>query len=122
MIRRKIMSRAVQDGDAASAVPNDQTRVRLRLEFGGCSREELEDWAIVIQEVVDAADPDLHAAIGCILDPMTVEILFAVENETTSQVHERVARVVGSIEAVVPARFDTDAATRSTDSQELVAA
>lgn len=106
-----------------SATPNE-TCVVLRLEFGGCSREELEDWAIVVQEAIDAhaaeAAPD--AAIRCVYEPMTVEILFTVENETRANVHQRVAAVVGTIEAVVPSRFDTDAAIPSSNSRDLVPA
>lgn len=61
----------------------------LGLEFGGCSREQLEDWAIVVQEVVDkhAADAAPGAAIRCTYEPLAVEILFTVENETKASVH-----------------------------------
>jgi hypothetical protein len=103
--------------------PNPQeTCVVLRLEFGGCSRDELVDWGAVVQEVIDAragdAAPD--AAIRCIYQPMAVEILFTVENATQSEVHQRVAAVVAAIESVVPKGFDTDTATRSGVPRERV--
>lgn len=96
----------------------------LRLGFGGCSRDELADWAIVVQQVIDqhAADAAPGAAVRCIYEPLTVEIIFTVENETKASVHQRVAAVVGAIEAVIPTRFDTDAATRSADRRDLVTA
>jgi hypothetical protein len=94
------------------------------LQFGGCSREELLDWAAVVQEVVDeqAGDAAPDAAIRCTYEPLAVEISFTVEDVTRADVHRRVAAVIGVIEAVVPTRFDTDTATRSSDPRELVAA
>jgi len=112
------------DSEAMTPPIPDETCVVLRLEFGGCSREELEDWAAVVQEAIDerAGDAAPGAAIRCIYEPMTVEILFTVENATTAEVHQRVATVVGAIEAVVPTAFDTDTATRSAGPRELVPA
>lgn len=96
----------------------------LRLEFEGCTRRELEDWAILVQEIVDsrARKAAPGAAIRCVHDPLTVEVLFTVENATRQDVHQRVAAVVGAIESALPVAFDTDAATRSTDRPELAAA
>jgi hypothetical protein len=112
------------DTKTMPAAAPEETCVVLRLEFGGCSRQELEDCAILIQEVVDsrAAEAAPGAAIRCVHDPLTVEVLFTVENATRQDVHQRVAAVVGAIESVLPVAFDTDAATRSTDRRELVAA
>ena len=62
------------------------------------------------------------AAIRCVYDPLTVEVLFTVENATKAEVHQRVAAVVGAIETVVPSAFDTDTATRSADPRELIPA
>jgi hypothetical protein len=103
--------------------PTD-TCVVLGLEFDGCSREQLEDWAIVVQEVVDrqAFEAAPGAAIRCTYEPLAVEILFTVENETKASVHQRIAAILGAIEAVVPTRFDTDTATRSADPRDLVPA
>jgi hypothetical protein len=112
------------DRRAMDSVNPDETCVALRLEFGGCSRDELDDWAIVVQEVVDqhANDAAPGAAVRCLYSPLIVEILFTVENETKASVHQRVAAIVGSIEAVIPRRFDTDTATRSADHRNLVPA
>jgi hypothetical protein len=101
-----------------------ETCVVLALVFGGCSREELEDWAAVIQEVVDerAGDAAPGAAIRCLYEPLTVELLFTVGNATPAEVHQRVAAVVGAIQAVVPSAFNTDTATRSADTREPVPA
>lgn len=112
------------DGEAMDPFTPQETCVVLRLEFVGCSQDELADWAIVVQEVIDqhAAEAAPGAAIRCIYEPQTVEILFTVENETKASVHQRVAAVVGAIEAVVPTRFDTDTATRSADPRDLIPA
>jgi len=100
-----------------------ETCVVLGLEFGGCSREELEDWAAVIQEVVDqrAGDAAPGAAVRCIYEPSSVEVLFTVENATPAEVHQCVATVVGAIQTVVPT-FNTDTATRSASPREPVPA
>ena len=112
------------DSEAMVSSTPQETCVELRLEFGGCSRDELADWAIVVQQVVDqnASDAAPGAAIRCIYEPLAVEILFTVENETKASVHQRVAAVVGAIEAAVPTRFDTDTATRSADPRDLIPA
>ena len=116
----------MQRSDSKAMVPTipSETGVVLRLEFGGCSREELIDWGAVVQEVIDqrAGDAAPDAAIRCIYQPMSVEILFTVENATLAEVHRRIAAVVAAIENVVPTRFDTDIATRSADPRELVPA
>jgi hypothetical protein len=104
------------DGEVVTSSIPSETCVVLRLEFGGCSRAELEDWAAVIQEVVDdrAAEAAPGAAIRCLYEPFGVE-LFTVEDATPAEVHQRVTAVVEAIQAVVPTAFDTDTATRSAD-------
>ncbi len=111
------------DNEAMAPTPTE-TCVVLGLEFGGCSREVLEDWAAVIQEVVDerASDAAPGAAIRCTYEPLAVEILFTVENATPAEVHQRVAAVVGAIQTVVPSAFNTDTATRSAAPREPVPA
>jgi hypothetical protein len=101
-----------------------ETCVELRLEFVGCSHEELEQWAAVIQEVVDerAAEAAPGAVVGGTFDPLSVEILFTVENATPAEVHQRVTAVVEAIQAVVPSAFDTDTATRSGERREPIPA
>jgi hypothetical protein len=112
------------DSEAMSLPAPDETCVVLRLEFGGCTREELDDWAIVVQEVVDARAGDAApgAAVRCTYEPLSVEVLFTVENATPAEVHERVAAVVGAIQSVVPLAFDTDTATRSGGTREPIPA
>jgi hypothetical protein len=111
------------DSEAVMPTPTE-TCVVLGLDFGGCSREELEDWAAVIQEVVDERAPDAApgAAVRCIYEPLTVEVLFTVENATPAEVHQRVTAVVRAIQDVVPSRFNTDTATRSADPREPIPA
>jgi hypothetical protein len=118
------MATAQRSDREAMSSPLPETCVVLRLEFGGCSREELEDWAAVVQEVVDrrASDAAPGAAVRCIFDPLTVELLFTVENATKAEVHQHVAVVVAAIESVIPSAFNTDTATRSADRRELVPA
>jgi hypothetical protein len=115
---------SAQRPDSEAMTPASETCVTLRLEFAGCSREELLDWAAVVQEVVDqrAGDAAPDVAIRCIYTPMSVEILFTVQNATPAEVHQRVAAVIAAVESVVPTRFDTDTATRSADPRELVTA
>lgn len=112
------------DSEAMVTPPPIETCVVLRLEFGRCSREDLLDWAAVVQEVVDrrAGEAAPDAAIRCIYNPTSVEILFTVENATQAEVHRRVAVVIAAVESVVPTRFDTDTATRAADPRELVPA
>lgn len=118
------MATAERSDREVVASPPLETCVVLRLEFGGCSREELIDWAAVVQEVIDkhAGDAAPDAAIRVIYEPMSVEILFTVENATKAEVHQRVAAVVAAIESVVPSQFDTDTATRSAEPRELIPA
>jgi hypothetical protein len=118
------MAAASRPDNETMAPIETETCVVLGLEFGGCSREELEDWAAVIQEVVDkhAGDAAPGAAVRCIYEPLSVEILFTVENATPAEVHQRVAAVVGAIQTVVPSAFNTDTATRSARPREPVPA
>jgi hypothetical protein len=104
--------------------PQTETCVALRLEFGGCSREDVEDWAAVIQRVIDerAADAAPGAAVRCLWEPLGVELVFTVENASPAEVHQRVTAVVEAIQTVVPSAFDTDTATRSGDPREPVPA
>jgi hypothetical protein len=104
--------------------PPQETCVRLRLDFGGCSHDELDAWTLVVQEAVDtlAGDEAPDAAVRGMYEPFSVEILFTVENETKARVHQRIAAVVAAVESVVPSAFDTDTATRSPHPRELVPA
>jgi hypothetical protein len=111
------------DIEAMASTPPKETCVVLRLEFSDeCSRTELEDYAILVQEATDerAADAAPGAAIRCTYEPMAVEIIFTVENESIAEVHHRVASVVAAIEDALPFTFDTETATRSADRRELV--
>jgi hypothetical protein len=96
--------------------------VILRLEFpDGCSRAELEDYAILVQEAVDehAVGIALGAAVGCDYDPMTVEVIFTVEAGSMAEVHHRVALVVAAIEPALPFSFETATIMRESDSTQL---
>ncbi|HTW43854.1 MAG TPA: hypothetical protein VMD79_16220 [Solirubrobacteraceae bacterium] len=96
--------------------PFQETSVVLRLEFPDeCSREQLEEYAIMVQEAVDerAAGIALGAAVRCDYDPMTVEVLFTVEAGSMADVHHRVALVVATIEPALPFTFETETTTRT---------
>jgi hypothetical protein len=95
--------------------------VILRLEFPEeCSREQLEEYAIMGQEATDehAAGIALGAAVRCIYEPMAVEVLFTVEARSVAEVHHRVALVVAAIEPALPFIFQTETATRSAERRE----
>jgi hypothetical protein len=93
----------------------EETCVVLGVEFRGISRDQLEDYAALIQESVDerAGEAAPDAAVRCTYEPLGVELLFTVENESMAEVHQRVAAVVAAIQAALPVAFDTDTATRS---------
>ena len=121
---QELMAAAQRPDIDAMAPSQRETCVIMALEFGGCSHEDLVDWALVIQEVLDtrACDAAPGAAVRCVYEPSTVGIIFAVENETKAGIHERAAAVLAAVESVVPSSFDTDTATRSADRGELVPA
>lgn len=87
--------------------------VLLRLEFPDCSREQLEEYAALVQEAVDehANGIALGAVVSGVFDPPTIEIRFTVEAHSQTEVHHRVALVVGAIEPALPFSFETEAAT-----------
>ena len=112
------MATAQRPTSETMASPFHERCVVLRLEFpDGCSREELEDYAIMVQEAVDerATGIALGAAVRCDYDPMAVEVLFTVEAGSMANVHHRVALVVATIEPALPFTFETETATRATD-------
>ena len=111
------------DGEAMTPT-FQETSVLLRLEFPEeCSREQLEEYAILVQEVVDerAAGIALGAAVRCDYDPMTVEVLFTVEAASVADVHHRVAVVVATIEPALPFMFETETTTRASDPRPVSA-
>jgi sorbitol-specific phosphotransferase system component IIA len=113
------------DIEAMASMPPKETCVVLRLEFPDePSRKDLEDYAILVQEATDehAADAAPGAAIRCAYEPMAIEVIFTIENESVAEVHHRVASVVAAIEDALPFTFDTETATRSADRRELVPA
>lgn len=102
------------DIEAMTAPIRQEHDVLLRLEFPECSREQLEDYAALAQEAVDehASGIALGAVVSGVFDPPTVEILFTVEARSQTEVHHRVALVVGAIEPVLPFSFETESTTR----------
>jgi hypothetical protein len=113
---------AIEQSSEAMPTAFRERTVILRLEFpDGCSRAELEDYAILVQEAVDehAAGIALGAAVGCDYDPMTVEVIFTVEAGSMAEVHHRVALVVAAIEPALPFRFETETTMRTSDSTQL---
>ncbi len=112
------MATAQRPDSEAMASPFHERCVVLRLEFpDGCSREQLEDYAIMVQEAVDehAAGIALGAAVRCDYEPMAVEVLFTVEAGSVANVHHRVALVIATIEPALPFSFETETATRSAE-------
>lgn len=120
------MAAASRPDSEAMTSPPQETCVVLRLEFpDGCSRHELEDYAILVQEAIDdhAAGIALGAAVRCTYEPMAVEILFTVEARSVAEVHHRVALVVATIEPALPFAFGTETATHAAERRkELVPA
>ena len=95
----------------------------LRLELGGCSRSDIEDYAVDVQEAVDAHNESLGTAIRCLFDPMGLELIFTVDAVSVADVHREVASVVEAVEGTLPFRFDTETATtRSPERRELISA
>jgi hypothetical protein len=94
--------------------------VLLRLEFPECSREQLEEFAALVQEAVDehAGGIALGAVVSGGFEPATIEIMFTVEARSQTEVHHRVALVVGAIEPVLPFSFGIEAATKRTPARE----
>lgn len=113
------------DNDALDASPLRETCVILRLEFSdGGSREDVEDYAILVQEAIDehAAGIALGAAVRCIYEPLAVETIFTVEARSVAEVHHRVALVLGAIEPALPFSFQTETATGPPERRESLAA
>jgi hypothetical protein len=100
--------------------------VQLRLEFSaGCSSEQLEAYAALVQEAVDehAGGIALGAVVGGVFDPPAIEVGFMVEARSQTELHHRVALVVGAIEPALPFWFETESATKAVrQSGELVPA
>jgi hypothetical protein len=92
------------------------------LDLPGCTREVVDDYALDVQEAVDARRPELGTAVRCIYEPMGLELLFTVEASRTADVHREVVSVVEATEAALPFTFETETATRSPEYRELVPA
>lgn len=94
----------------------------LRLDLPGCSREQLDEYALDVQDAVDARYPEYGTAIRGLADPLGLELLFTTVAATTAEVHRQVAGVVEATEAVLPLSFETETETRSPEHRELVPA
>lgn len=101
------------DNEAMAPTRQDHD-VLLRLEFPVCSRERLEEFAALVQEAVDehASGIALGAVVGGVFDPPAIEVGFIVEARSQTEVHHRVALVLGAIEPALPFSFETESATK----------
>jgi hypothetical protein len=120
------MAAALGPDSEAMTTPTPQEHdVLLRLEFPECSRDQLERFAALVQEAVDehASGIALGAVIGGVFDPPAIEVGFTVEARSQTEVHHRVALVVGAIEPALPFSFETESATKPVrQREELVSA
>jgi len=110
------------DSEAMASRTPQERCVVLRLDLPGCSRTDLDEHALDVQEAVDARYPELGTAIRGIREPLGLELLFTVEAASTAEVHRQVAAVVEVAESVLPFAFETETATRSPERHELVPA
>lgn len=110
------------DSEAMASSPTQERCVVLRLDLPGCSRAELDEYALDVQEAVDTRYPELGIAIRGIGEPLGLELLFTVETTSTAEVHLRVAAVVEAAESALPLSFETETATHSPEPRELIPA
>lgn len=100
--------------------------VVLRLEFPhGCSRAQLEDFAIAVQEALDerASDVAPGAAVGADFERPSIEVVFGVSASSTAETYQRVALVLAAIEPALPFTASTELETHSVrPDQELAPA
>jgi hypothetical protein len=110
------------DREAMSSSTPQERCVILRLELPGCSAEQLDDYALDVQQAVDVRYAEYGTAIRGIADPIGLELLFTTVASSTAEVHRQVAAVVEAAESVLPFSFETETETRSPDHRELVPA
>ena len=108
-------------GAMVSSTPQERCVV-LRLELPGCSREQLDDYALDVQEAVDVRYAEYGTAIRGLGDPVGLELLFTTVASSTAEVHRQVAAVVEAAESVLPFSFETETETRSPEHRELIPA
>jgi hypothetical protein len=96
--------------------------VILRLNLPGCSREAVDNYALDVQEAVDASRPELGTAIRSLYEPMGLELLFTTEATRAADVQREVVSVIEAAEAVLPFSFETATTTGSPEHRELVPA
>ena len=94
----------------------------LRLDLPGCSREQLDEYALDVQDAVDAQHSEYGTAIRGLADPAGLELLFTTVASTTAEVHRQVAAVIEAAERALPFSFETETATSSPAHPELVTA
>ena len=94
----------------------------LRLALPGCSREVADDYALDVQEAVDASRPELATAIRSLYEPMGLELLFTTEATRAADVQRDVVSVIEAAEAVLPFSFVTATTTGPPEHRELVSA
>ncbi len=103
--------------------PNSQERcVVLRLGLPGCAREIVDDYALDVQEAVDAHRPELGTAIRSLYEPMGLELLFTTDATRAADVQREVVSVIEAAESVLPFSFETATTTGSPEHRELVPA
>lgn len=103
----------------ASSTPQERCVV-LRLELPGCSSEQLDEYALDVQEAVDSRYSEYGTAIRGLA--VGLELLFTTVASTTAEVHRQVAEVVEAAESALPFSFETETETRSPEHRELVPA
>jgi hypothetical protein len=108
------------DSETVASMTPQERCVVLRLDLPGCSREQLDEYALDVQDAVDTHHPEYGTAIRGLADPLGLELLFTAFAVTTAEVHRQVAAVVEAAETVLPFSFETETETRSPEHRELV--
>jgi hypothetical protein len=92
-------------------------QVHLTLQFDTCeSRQALEDASLRALTVVEqrAGDVALGVASGCDFDAIELELDFTVEASRSSELHERIGRVVRVLETEFPTAHERSSETEAT--------
>jgi hypothetical protein len=103
--------------------PNPQERcVILRLDLPGCSHDAVDNYALDVQEAVDAHRPELATAIRSLYEPVGLELRFTTEATRAADVQREVVSVIEAAESVLPFSFETATTTGSREHREPVPA
>jgi hypothetical protein len=110
------------ESEAMASTTLQERCVILRLDLPGCSPDQRDDYAMDVQDAVDARYPEYGTAIRSLAHPVGLELLFTTEAATTAEVLRQAAAVVEAAENVLPFSFEIGTETRSPKHGELIPA